>query len=510
MKPLAFGIIFWLILMPRLWSQNELNEKIFLPKSKGSIYEMLNMVSDISGYFFVYDSHIINNEKKIKISKGEYSIKDAIANIVKDDQVQLKIVGKHILLFKEQNPDLIKKQDKTTPTTQTFFLSGVIRDKETRDPISFASVSLPKGGIGTIANKDGEFILKMPDSLKQQSVTFSHIGYLSSTLPVILFSQNNADIYLETHIIPIQEIIVGLVNPQKLIKEMLEKRERNYSLKPVYLTTFYREGTETKKGFVNLTEAIFKVYKTSYDTESSDHVKLLKMRKISSTNEKDSLVLKMQAGILASLTLDLVKTLPDFLTFDDENPYNYTKIDMVVTDSSLAHIIAFEPKKNINLPLYKGELYIDAENSALLKARFQINPEKIEKAEDIYVLKKSKDIDIKPQEITYMVSYRPWNGKYYVNHIRGDLTFKIKNKKQIFSRATNIHTYFEMATCKIDTTNVKRIPSKESISSKTVFSDTHFVYDKTFWGDFNVIQAEDQLSESIARISAKIEENEDD
>ena len=96
-------------------------------------------------------------------------------------------------------------------------------------------------------------------------------------------------------------------------------------------------------------------------------------------------------------------------------------------------------------------------------------------------------------------------GTYYINHIRGDLHFKIKKRRQLFN--TNIlHTWFEMVTCKIDTANVNRFSRIESLPTRTVFSDTHFNYDEGFWGDFNVILPEDKLNEAISRITSKIEE----
>ena len=64
---------------------------------------------------------------------------------------------------------------------------------------------------------------------------------------------------------------------------------------------------------------------------------------------------------------------------------------------------------------------------------------------------------ITAQEVVYTISYRQWNGIYYMNHIRGDLYFKVKLKRQWFS-ASSLHTWFEMVTCKVDVDNVKKIP----------------------------------------------------
>lgn len=52
---------------------------------------------------------------------------------------------------------------------------------------------------------------------------------------------------LEPKVISIQEVIVRLTNPKRLLQEMLDERRSNYSQHPIYLTTFYREGVERKR-----------------------------------------------------------------------------------------------------------------------------------------------------------------------------------------------------------------------------------------------------------------------
>ena len=289
---------------------------------------------------------------------------------------------------------------------------------------------------------------------------------------------------------------------------MLNNIPINYSNDPVYLTGFYREGIEKKNTIAGLTEAVFQIYKTGVESSDEDQVKLLKMRKISNIEEKDSLTLKMKAGIDASLHLDIIKYLPGFLELNDENPYNYFKTDMTATDTGPAHVIAFEQKSGIRDPLYKGELYIDANNNALLATHFEVNPLFVNKATDLFVLKKPKGVDIQPESVSYNVYYKYWNGKYYLNHIRGDLTFKIKKKNAFFQSSKSVHTFFEMVVCKIDTTDVKKFTGKESIPTRNVFSETKFQYDDRFWDDFNVILPEKELNEAISRISSKIEEME--
>lgn len=317
-------------------------------------------------------------------------------------------------------------------------------------------------------------------------------------------------ITLDAKIIPIQEVVVRIVNPLRLLRDMKENIRKNYPQSPAYLTTFYREGIERKNKFVGLTEAVFKIYKSAYKPNPApDQVKLLKMRRIISQQEKDTIIARMKSGINASLSLDLIKELPDFLLTDEKiESYMYASSDIAVIDDRLVHVIYFEQKGNINSALYRGELYIDTGNNALLRAHFEINPKYIKQATGMLVEKKSRNLKITPQKVIYTVTYKPYNGQYYINHVRGDLFFRIKKRKQLFGTFP-LHTWFEMVTCKIDTNQVSRFTRSEALPTRTIFAETRFAYDEKFWGNFNVIPPEEKLNEAIGKISSKIEETEE-
>jgi hypothetical protein len=486
-----------------------LNQKIVLPKSKGTIYELLEKITEHAGYLFIYDSRVIPNEKRVNIKKGTYTIKEAIYEITGNHQLSLRVISNYILIElpekkKEESPPAIDKKDSTS---SFITIEGSVFDKYTNAPISFASIGIASEAIGTITNQNGDFRLRIPDSLKQTDVHFSHIGYIPQTIKVNTLIGRPNTLLLEPKVISLQEIIVRLINPHKVITDMLSDRGKNYAEEPVYLTSFYREGVEIKKRFINLTEAIVKIHKTPFNDHHTekDQVKLLKMRRISNQEVKDTIIAKMKSGVDATLLLDLIKNPPEFLNEPYRFLYNYAHTDITVIDNRTVNVIVFEQKNDVKDPLYRGELYIDNENNALVASHFEIHPKYVEKAVGMIIERKSRNLNIKPQKISYTVTYKPWNNTYYISHIRGDLHFRIKKKKQLFG-SDNVHMWFESVTCKIDTINVNRFTRNESIQTKTIFAETDFVYDESFWGDFNIILPEEKLNESIGKIASKIEE----
>ena len=148
---------------------------------------------------------------------------------------------------------------------------------------------------------------------------------------------------------------------------------------------------------------------------------------------------------------------------------------------------------------------IDSENGALVQARIEMQPKYIKDATRIFVVRQAQKVNLTTQKVVYTISYKPWQGTYYIHHIRGDLHFKVKRTKMLFG-SRDLHIWFEMITCKVETGQVVAFPRTERLPTRTIFSDTYFKYDENFWKDFNVIPLEEEISKLIEKISLKIEE----
>lgn len=481
---------------------NILNRKIKITKSKETVYQLLKQISDQTGYLFIYDSQQIDNDKVVKIRKGEYTIREAIYTITGNNKLEITVIRNHILLRIPSDITTnitVASKDTISSTDKLIALGGTVYDKINDEPIAYCAIGVNNSTIGTITNQNGEFRLTLPDSLIGNMIKLSHIGYLNEDIEISLLAGQTVRIPLEPKVVPLQEIIVRAVNPLDVLRNMMANREKNYPSRPAYITAFYREGVEHKNKVINLTEAILKIYKTGYQNNAaSDQVKLVKMRNIISKQESDTIFSKMKSGVNACLLLDVMKVLPDFLTEQskEESPYIYTHTDISEVDNRRVNVISFEQKKGIELPLYRGDLFVDAENQALLEARFEVNPDYVSKATAQYVERKTKEINLTLQKVQYTVSYKPSvDGIYYANHIRGDIEFKVRKKRRLF--ATSLHLWFEMVSCEINTENVKSFARSERLSPYNIFSETDYSYDRDFWKNFNIILPEDKLENMI-------------
>src|SRR5574344_79006 len=479
-----------------------LDKKIQLHGGRQTVYALLNSISDASGLMFIYDSRLVDNNKKIRLVKGERTVREAIMEVLDNHNLILKNMGRHILICEaEKKGEVIER----TPLDRYSIIRGVLIEKMTGEPLSFCSIDLFGSSISTISNLNGQFELKIPDSLTTQSLIINHMGFKQKSVPVnILLAENNT-IVMEQQSIDIQELVIREADPQEVLDNMLSRRKSNYINQPAYYTTYYREGVEYKKILNNYTEAVFKIYKSSQDTPfSSDQVKLLRKRTIKNADLKDTIDAKILAGISASLQLPIVKQLPDYM-LRHNNLYKYSSARSEYIDSSIIDVIKFEPANENRESLYCGTLYVDKKSSALLKAVIELSPKNIDRATESFIAKQGKQLKIILEKITYEITYRLWEGRYHVSHIRGDLLFKVKKHRQWFTSSL-LHTWFEMLTCKISTSEVSKFKHKELVKTYSVFSEENGGRDdNTFWGEFNTIPMEEELNENIKSITSIIE-----
>ncbi|NCB19016.1 MAG: carboxypeptidase-like regulatory domain-containing protein [Bacteroidia bacterium] len=488
---------------------------VTLKKERNTIYSLLNNLSANTGIYFVYDSDVIDNNYKMRIPGGSYTLEEAIRVITGNPSILLKIEGSHALLYMagqqsstntiSDSSSIIKSSADTSSARHSLppkiqdnlqlAIRGRITDKITREPLSYAAVTIEGLSAGVLTNNDGQFLLRLNDSLASSQIRLSHLGYQSRIFPVALLLTGHFEFMLEPMIIPLQEVVVRVTDPVKIIAQMRSSRSGNYPASPAYLTTFYREGTEYRKS-LRLTEAVLGVYKPGVTVRSTgDQVRVLKMRKITDPGQSDTLVAKLKSSISSALMLDIAKNLPDFLMTSGLDYYNYTHTDITTLDQRRVYVISFSQKEDVTAPLYSGKLYIDAQNHALVEARFEITPQYIKAAKNDLVIKESRSLEITPESVSYKVSYKPFNGKYHISHVKGELRFKVRRSRAITGSTLNV--WFEMATCKIEEDGASPFERYQRLNPNQIFSETSYRYDPLFWSNFNIILPEEKIIDII-------------
>ncbi len=463
----------------------------------------LNAITKQTGYYFTYESKLVDDEKKTEMNLRGVTLRKILDGILKNDSLNYSVINKYIIIYKA-----VRQRDAqpgSRPENVPGYITGIITDGENGDPLPYATIVLKNKGKGTVSNNNGEFGLNIPSDSYNDSLIVSYLGYLNRRIPVRQIIGNNLTITMTREFISIPEIIIRNHVPQELLRKSFAAIQTNYGNSPAILTGFYREGVMKKNDLHTYSEAIINIFKSPYSGSLlRDQMKIYKSRKIENTDISDTLTVRLKAGLSTCLDLDIVRSGFDFLMPENFHEYNYRMTDIIPIDEETAYKIDFVQKEGIDLPLFKGSVYINARDFGIMLAAFEINPEYIHKIRDSFITSSSRGFVTWPSDVEYTVSYRKMNGRYFLHHVRGDLTLVSRKKKALFK--TQFKVFFELAITGIDLKNVVRFERDELAPIHSIFSRTIVDYDREFWGDQDFLKPEDNLLNAIKDMKVRLSE----
>jgi hypothetical protein len=463
----------------------------------------LSIIARQTGYNFTYDSRLVSTENKIDLIFSKEKLSAILNGILRNDSLVFSVIDKYIIISKAL-PVKIQGTD-TIPRAESFYISGIIIDDDSREPLPFATISLKNSGKGTVTNNNGEFGLKISRESLTDTLSVSYLGFIRREITVEQSLGNNFTISMKRDFISIPEIIIKTQVPQEIIYKAIAAIPHNYGNSPAMLTGFYREGVMKKQELQIYSEAILHIYKSAYSgTLLNDQIKVFKSRKVENTILRDTLALRLKGGLGSCLDLDVTRHLLDFIAREYMAEYYYRITDIVSTDEESAFVIDFEQKDGIDRPLYKGAVYINTEDFAVLHADFEIPQKYIRSMRDSYVSRSARGYNTWLGSAKYSVGYRKFNDRYFLNHVRGDLIFTTKQKKKLFN--SQFHVFFELAITDINTVNVSRFEKEELAPVHSVFSKTITTYDPEFWGNQDFLKPEDNLLQALKNMKVKLQE----
>jgi hypothetical protein len=382
-----------------------------------------------------------------------------------------------------------------------YTISGVVKNTKNKAKIGHVNVLATGTDIGTISNENGEFILKIKNDLHVNEIEFSCVGFYNARFKISHEDCLNRIFLMTPQLVELRPIeVLSWKNPEDLVAAAFNKIPANYSITPNLLTGFYRETAQKRNKYINLSEAVIQIYKSSYKKDAgSDKVQVLKGRRLISPNMKDTLAVKLLGGPNLSVLVDIVKN-PDLLLDKEILPfYKYKMGEMTSINDRLQYVVHFEPNEMATIPLYSGILYIDRDNLAFTRAEFKMDMRDKKKVTDIILRQKPAGLRFSPDNVNYVVSYLYQDNKTYLNYIRTEIKFKCDWKRRLF--ATNYTVVGEMVITNKQKENVEKIPSESAFSIRHSLSDKVMnYYDANFWGAYNIIEPTESLESAVGKL----------
>ncbi|MFD2588275.1 carboxypeptidase-like regulatory domain-containing protein [Croceitalea marina] len=416
-------------------------------------------------------------------------------------ELQRTIKGLLILLLLGVYPNLLAFQN----SADFKQYEGEVIDIENNNPLVFATITVDGTNISTITNTEGNFLLKVPESLSSGTVLFSFIGYTTKKIALSDLKSDKNKISLKTSALQLSEVNINSPKDAKeLFKETLNKKGENYFEDPTLMTAFYRETIKKRKKNVSLSEAVVNIYKTPYSSDKKDAVELYRARKSTDYSKLDTVALKLQGGPFNTLYVDIMKYPEYIFTNESIDDYNFTFDRSTRVNDRLIYIINFSQLSTIKDPLYQGKLYIDAENKTLTSAVYNLNITNRELAAQLFVRKKPAKVDVWPTEVAYRVDYRNKNGKWYYGYSNVLLKFKVDWDDKLFNSVYSMTA--EMAVTDWQENSTGKLPkNKERLKKSIILSEEALGFsDPDFWGEYNIIEPEKSIESAIKKIQRQL------
>jgi hypothetical protein len=483
---------------PHLAGQESIPEvRVNLSARNRTINQVLDEITLQTGYYFTYNSALIPGNEKVQVRMQDLPLNQALDQLFTDPGFAYRMVGRNIVIYKKnQNPPSPLAAEIDRPV-----LKGQVLDSRTGHPLAYATIALYGTSLGSITNQKGEFSFKIPPDLADPMLVVSFMGYRRMLIPVIYPVDPFRTIRLERETIPLQEVIIRFTDPVSLLREAISRIPLNYLQDHSSMSAYYRESVKRNDHCMVFSEALLEVAKGPYvGGAQGDEVRILKGRKVTDLTTGDTVMIKLRSGIYSSLSLDVVKNQPDFLTENFQERYDLDFTDMMTYGDKLVYVISFTQKAHIDDLLFRGTIYIDQENLAILAADFEYNPELIQREPGLFLISSTPHIHIRPMFARYHVDYRDLNGQFHVSQVRAEVEMKVRRRHQWIG--ANYRIAIDMAITDVHPGERLRISPADRVRPGTVLADQPFEFDPLFWGPFNTIEPETTLLESIRRIES--------
>jgi hypothetical protein len=384
--------------------------------------------------------------------------------------------------------------------------SGEVIDGNTNRPLESVNISLLGLNLSTVTNSEGKFVLKVPIEFIDSKLLASFLGYNSYAIPLSELNSDNNTIELFSAVTQLSEVnISAFKDARALVKRVFDERDERLQNESVIMTAFYRETIKRRRRNVSLTEAVVDIYKEPYSSLQKDAIELGKARKSTDYRRLDTLSVKLMGGPYSTVYLDVMKY-PEYL-FSDDKIDNYSfefKEPSKIGNRQVFNVFFRSSKRGLNL-YYRGNLYIDTQTLALVRADYNIDLSDKSRTKNLLVKRKPSDVVVEPLEARYKVDYRVSGNKWYFSYSNLLLSFKVNKKRQLFNKTYTLSSEMAVTDWEINSKK-KRLKSKDRLKSNVIMADAVSGFsDPDFWGEYNLIEPDKSIESAIEKIRKSIE-----
>lgn len=361
-------------------------------------------------------------------------------------------------------------------------LSGTVLDSVSKEPLSFAYVTIEGVALGTVTNGEGEFAINLPSIHQDKRILFSYLGYRRKTYPISdLMKQKELVVYLEEDVTQLNAVIIKprkKISAKQLLKKVIKNIEINYAQTPTLLSGYYRETVRENGAFISYADAVSSIHYTPYQekeykfsdyridalgsinslnntnmyngkslhrghfhskTTKNDQAKVIDSRSSNNLTKTD-MIANIQAGPMGLFSKDYLKYKAAFFSEKKFKKFDYELGEVLIDGVGYVYVLSFKTKLTKELmekiktkgrlrPYYKahrnkvlqGKIYIHRDDFAVLKFESSV-PNDFKQYFCSYTTMNYKHFDYKLN-----IEYQKIGDQYHLKYLRHEDEFILKD-----------------------------------------------------------------------------------
>lgn len=391
--------------------------------------------------------------------------------------------------------------------SQTGFTEfyGKVVKKNSNKPLEAVSLSLSNKNIGTVTNRDGRFVLKVPNEYLGERLVVNLLGYNPYSVKLSDLPKKDIVVELVQVVTQLSEVSISAYKDARVLVERVFKNKLdNFEKRSVNMTAFYRETIKRRNRNVSLTEAVLDISKQSYSAISRDKIEIRKARKSTDYKKLDTLSVKLQGGPFSAIYMDVMKY-PEYIFDENFGNYKFTFREPTTINNKNVYVVNFKPINSALNIFYTGELYIDVQSLALVSAEYKMDLSNKKRTKNLLVRKKPRSIIVYPVEANYKVDYNYSDGKWYYGYSKMYLKFKVNKKRSLFNKVYSLSSEMAITDWEIATSENK-LEMDNRLKPSVIIADAISGFsDPDFWGQYNLIEPDKSIESAIRKIQKNIE-----
>ncbi|MEJ5264728.1 MAG: carboxypeptidase-like regulatory domain-containing protein [Bacteroidales bacterium] len=455
------------------------------------LVQAFDSISALYQVNFSYNARLSELNRLVSLDY-EGTLSEVLRHLVAATSLDFEVVGRQVVIF----PIISLPATKSAfaPTDSFFILYGKIINYQ-KEPLSYASVGLLHRSVSTVANADGRFMLKIPYVNSTDTLVITHLGYEPLRIRLDTLTRRELVFQLRDAPVELSPVWVRSISASSIVEQVVRNISNNYSKQNAMYSAFYREIIRDNEDYLSIIEALVDIAKAPYSGWLNDQARIFKGHRSQATKKLQAFSFKLEGGVYNAVKIDLIKEQPSFLSKEGISEYVYRLQGKIAYNERMLYVIRFEPLRRLPEMSYEGVLYVDDKTYALAGATFSLTSWGVDYAQHLLVKKVPRKTQVKLQEANYMVFYRPFNNRWYLEYTVLELKLKAKSNTLFYNNT--VTTRSELVVTNIDTTNYSRFRWNEIVRSDDILADKIDAYHDEYWEQYNIILPEEPLIEAI-------------